>query len=140
MSGRQTTKRYTNRPSPPYPANKNCARTKLGNDGRYWTSVPASNGVCRWVHSDSEAIPFEYRKHSWEELREARLERTVQTRRQTSKSTKKKAAKRRSVSPRSKKGSRSKSPCSRGKKVVHRKAYTRADGTRVKATTYCVKA
>ena len=137
MSGRQTTKHYTNRPSPPYPANKNCARTKLGNDGQYWTSIPASNGVCCWVHSDSEAIPFDYRKHSWEELREARLERAAQTKRSASK---KKAAKRRSVSPKRKTATRSKSPCSRGKKIVHRKAYTRADGTRVKATSYCLKA
>lgn len=45
---RQTTKKYTTRPSPPYPAQE-CKRRKMrGNDGNMWTSQPAVNGVYRW--------------------------------------------------------------------------------------------
>lgn len=47
----QTTKRYTNRNSPPYPANV-CpvGDKKKGNDGKmYVVSEPNKNGVSRWV-------------------------------------------------------------------------------------------
>jgi len=47
----QRTKRYATRPSPPYPANAPSCQgtTKPGNDGNKWVSVPASNGVYRWI-------------------------------------------------------------------------------------------
>ena len=47
----QTTKKYTNRKSPPYPANV-CpvGDKKKGNDGKmYVVSEPNKNGVSRWV-------------------------------------------------------------------------------------------
>ncbi len=130
MSGRQYTKHYTERPSPPFPANMNCGKTKLGNDGRYWTSVAASNGVCRWVPGGKVAV---------------RKRRTAsKPKRSGSKPMAKRSAskpKRSASKPKAKamKRSRSASPCPRGKKVIHRKAYTRSDGLRVKATNYCRK-
>ena len=46
---RQTTKKYTSRPSPPYPANQCPKKEHEGNDGNTWVSKRASNGVYRWV-------------------------------------------------------------------------------------------
>ena len=45
----QTTKKYTSRPSPPYPANECCGETFRGNDGVWYESVMAKNGICKWV-------------------------------------------------------------------------------------------
>jgi hypothetical protein len=45
----QTGKKYMNRSSPNYPANKCCGKTLFGNDSHAYTSVPNKNGVCRWV-------------------------------------------------------------------------------------------
>lgn len=45
---RQTTKRYTERNSPPYPGTACCGQTKKGNDGDMYTSKPAADGSCRW--------------------------------------------------------------------------------------------
>jgi hypothetical protein len=141
MSGRQYTKKYTERPSPPYPANLNCGATKTGNDGYEWTSVPDKNGVCRWVPG-------------FRQVAGARSGAKLKAIARRSASPAKKPAARKSVSkpkkaPAKRAGSkakktaakraRSSSPCPRGKNVVVRKAYTRADGTRVKGTTYCRK-
>lgn len=140
MSGRQYTKHYTERPSPPFPANMNCGKTKIGNDGRYWTSVAASNGVCRWVPGGKVAVrkrrTASKPKRSGSKPMAKRSRSKSMTKRAASK-PKAKAVKRRSVS--AKRSSRSASPCPRGKKVIHRKAYTRSDGLRVKATNYCRK-
>lgn len=50
MSGcrRQTTKKYTERNSPPFPANQCPGALKLGNDNELYKSSPDINGVCRW--------------------------------------------------------------------------------------------
>lgn len=48
---RQYTKKYTARPSPPFPANLCCGMTVLGNDGNMYQSVPNKQGVCRWKRS-----------------------------------------------------------------------------------------
>jgi len=40
--------KYLDRPSPPHPANENCGKTKKGNDGKMYKSVPNKNGVCTW--------------------------------------------------------------------------------------------
>ena len=45
------TKKYTERPSPPYPANVCKGNKKMGNDGKMWVSVKANNGVYRWMKS-----------------------------------------------------------------------------------------
>jgi len=45
---RQLSKKYQQRPSPPFPANKCCGQTMQGNDGRLFESRPARNGICRW--------------------------------------------------------------------------------------------
>lgn len=52
---KQSTKKYTQRPSPPYPANQ-CPLTsrKKGNDGRMYKISKASNGVKRWVLATSK--------------------------------------------------------------------------------------
>jgi len=45
---RQTDKKYTSRPSPPYPANECCGMEMEGNDGRMYVSKRDKHGVCRW--------------------------------------------------------------------------------------------
>lgn len=45
---RQTSKRYTERSSPPYPGTACCGQTKQGNDGNMYVSKRASDGSCRW--------------------------------------------------------------------------------------------
>jgi len=52
ISGRIThskTKEKLNRPSPSYPANNYCGKTKKGNDGNMYISKKNKNGICRWV-------------------------------------------------------------------------------------------
>ena len=44
----QFTKKYTDRPSPPYPANKMCGQTRLGNDDNLYISKANKNGICSW--------------------------------------------------------------------------------------------
>lgn len=45
---RQTSKKYTSRPGPPYPANECVGQVRKGNDGLMYRSELASNGVGRW--------------------------------------------------------------------------------------------
>ena len=45
--------KYKTRDSPPYPANEHCGERKKGNDGKFYTSVPNKNKICRWVLSTS---------------------------------------------------------------------------------------
>ena len=45
---KKTTKRYTERNSPPYPANECKGKVKKGNDGKMYVSVPNVNGIYRW--------------------------------------------------------------------------------------------
>lgn len=47
--GKLATKKYSKRPSPPFPANDFCGKKKKGNDGKMYISKPNKNGVCRWV-------------------------------------------------------------------------------------------
>lgn len=44
----QTTKKYLSRPSPPYPANKCCGKTMIGNDGSKYIAAPNASGICAW--------------------------------------------------------------------------------------------
>lgn len=44
----QTSKKYTTRKSPPFPANECCEAIKRGNDGKLYMSVELKNGICRW--------------------------------------------------------------------------------------------
>lgn len=44
----QTTKKYTDRSSPPYPANECCDQEMMGNDGRLYVSHADKNGRCAW--------------------------------------------------------------------------------------------
>jgi len=44
----KTLKKYKNRKSPPYPANKNCNKTMVGNDGNNYISKPNKNNICSW--------------------------------------------------------------------------------------------
>lgn len=46
--GRQTTSKYRNRPSPPYPANQCIGVTKMGNDGYMYISRKNVNGIGTW--------------------------------------------------------------------------------------------
>ena len=51
MCERQTSKKYVNRPSPPYPAAACAHEEREGNDGRHWYSAPVGNGY-RWKLAD----------------------------------------------------------------------------------------
>jgi hypothetical protein len=42
------TKKYRDRKSPAYPANKMCGQTRLGNDDNLYISKPNKNGICSW--------------------------------------------------------------------------------------------
>ncbi len=44
----QSSKKYMDRPSPPYPANECCGIIMRGNDRRLYVSKPNVNGVCSW--------------------------------------------------------------------------------------------
>ena len=46
---KQTTKKYTSRKSPPYPAAKCCGQTFPGNNGLMYVSQPDKKGTCRWI-------------------------------------------------------------------------------------------
>jgi hypothetical protein len=45
----KTLKKYINRKSPPYPANENCNKRMIGNDGNMYISRPNKNNVCSWI-------------------------------------------------------------------------------------------
>lgn len=45
---RQTTSKYTSRPSPPYPANDCKGETKKGNDGNMYISKSNAKGIFQW--------------------------------------------------------------------------------------------
>lgn len=40
--------KYLTRNSPPFPANEYCGKSKKGNDGKMYKSVPDKNNICRW--------------------------------------------------------------------------------------------
>jgi len=44
----KTLKKYKVRQSPPYPANENCEKKMVGNDGKMYISKPNKNNVCSW--------------------------------------------------------------------------------------------
>lgn len=44
----KTLKKYQIRKSPPYPANKNCNKIMVGNDGNKYISKPNKNNICSW--------------------------------------------------------------------------------------------
>jgi hypothetical protein len=44
----QDTKKYTKRPSPPFPANKCKNKTKKGNNNKFFKSTADKNGVYKW--------------------------------------------------------------------------------------------
>ena len=45
---KQTTKKYTTRPSPPFPANQCPGKKKKGNDGNFWKSTQTVTGIYTW--------------------------------------------------------------------------------------------
>lgn len=50
---RLTNKMYSTRPGPPYAAQSCRGKKAFGNDGLLYKSVPASNGVYRWIKAYS---------------------------------------------------------------------------------------
>jgi hypothetical protein len=40
--------KYKTRNSPPYPANENCNKIMIGNDGKKYKSISNKNGICSW--------------------------------------------------------------------------------------------
>ena len=44
----KTKRKYNERKSPPYPANKNCGKQMKGNDGNMYESKPNKNNICSW--------------------------------------------------------------------------------------------
>ena len=53
---RRTTKKYTSRPSPPYPANTCKNLIRKGNDGLFYQSLPVANGQFRWKKIKQEIV------------------------------------------------------------------------------------
>ena len=45
---RKTLKKYKKRNAPPYPANENCNKQLIGNDGKLYISKPNVNNICSW--------------------------------------------------------------------------------------------
>jgi hypothetical protein len=45
---RQTSKKYSDRSSPPFPANECCDQEMVGNDGSMYVSRADKNGRCAW--------------------------------------------------------------------------------------------
>lgn len=45
---RQASKKYEDRPSPPFPANECCDQKMVGNDGEMYVSRADKNGRCSW--------------------------------------------------------------------------------------------
>ena len=56
------TKKYTIRKPPPYPSQRCPGILAIGNDKRYWTSVPDKNGRHRWVPANA------FKKHEKGEI------------------------------------------------------------------------
>ena len=52
----QTTSKYTNRPSPPYPARECPNKIMNGNDGRKYISLGDYTGVYKWLVYSKEMI------------------------------------------------------------------------------------
>lgn len=80
---RQTTKKYTTRKSPPYAASDCCGETKIGNDGKEYTSVKVSSrsgDYCRWQLSAKKKAD---RKRSSNRTRKTKSKRSS-TKRKTS--------------------------------------------------------
>ena len=44
----KTLKKYTDRKSPPYPANENCGKKMKGNDGFMYEARKNKNNICSW--------------------------------------------------------------------------------------------
>lgn len=70
MCDTQSQKKYTERPSPPYPANECCGEEKIGNDGKLYRSEKNARGICTWkqkspqlAHSDMYSTPT-YKRRS----------------------------------------------------------------------------
>lgn len=58
VCAKKTEKKYTDRPSPPYPANECPGATKKGNDGNKYKSIADRNGIFRWkLHADAKKSP-----------------------------------------------------------------------------------
>jgi hypothetical protein len=73
MCERQYTKKYTDRPSPPYPAQECRHDIKKGNDGRMYISESDINGIFRWkvvnrkgVVEEDVRVPYRERSRSAE--------------------------------------------------------------------------
>ena len=45
---KQTVKKYTSRPGPPFPANECCGETMMGNNGKQFISRANVKGICAW--------------------------------------------------------------------------------------------
>jgi hypothetical protein len=45
---KQTDKKYTSRPGPPFPANECCGETMMGNNGKQFISKANVKGICAW--------------------------------------------------------------------------------------------
>jgi len=46
---KETQKKYTTRPSPPFPASECKNKKKKGNNGKFFKSVVGKNGVYKWI-------------------------------------------------------------------------------------------
>jgi len=94
---KQTTKKYTTRPSPAYPANECPNVIKTGNDGKKYISLSSlETGVFKWVLYSKELM----------QKREEQLKKIDERSKIRDKELKEKLSKRRSKKRRSKKSSK----------------------------------
>ena len=96
---KQTTAKYLNRPSPPYPA-ADCTygHEETGNDGNTWYIMKNKNGVGRWV---TEATFWGYNKRNQSRRKSVKSRRkSVKSRRKSRKSRRKsRKSRRKSIQP-----------------------------------------
>lgn len=100
---KQSTKKYTSRKSPPYPANQCCGETKLGNDGNEYISVKFSTRSgehCRWQLSNRKTKAKKKTTSARKTSTQKANKRTTSARKTSSRKTKKRMTSTRKTSPR----------------------------------------
>jgi hypothetical protein len=89
---KQTSKKYTNRPSPPYSAADCPNKIKTGNDGKKYISIPSyETGIFKWMLYSKELI-----KKKKEELDEILRRRKIRMKELSKKNSKRTSKRRRS--------------------------------------------
>jgi hypothetical protein len=120
---KQTTAKYLNRPSPPYPAaDCSAGHEETGNDGNTWYIMKNKNGVGRWVN---EATFWGYNKRNRNQSSRKSVKSRRKSRKSRRKSSRKKSRRKSSRRKSSRKKSRRKSRKKSRRKSSRRKSKKR---------------